>query len=315
VAGAVALALLAGLAPIGGDGLLHNVSWPMSLPPALELLGASLFFVSFVWLSRQGAVGSDSFLGWIAAGCAFAGFSMITLALAPAGKVGWVQSGDLLRGAAVGTWAIGAVTEIFSYWSRIAQAVRTETRRSLALDLHDGLAQELALLASYTYAPAEVRAERQWHEQVDATAARALAEARRAIVTLTDEAVPFEADIERTVEWISRPDVDIRVEIDAGVVTTTTDLLQREYLVRIVREAVTNAIRHGSARHIDVIFEAGTSPRLAVFDDGVGFDPARVASIGRLGLISMRERAEAIGASLAVRSVPGEGTTVEVLWP
>ena len=144
---------------------------------------------------------------------------------------------------------------------------------------------------------------------------RALAEARRAIVTLTDEAVPFEADIERTVEWFSRSDVDIRVEIDAGMATTATDLMQREYLVRIVREAVTNAIRHGSARHIDVIFEAGASPRLAVFDDGVGFDPAREASIGHLGLISMRERAEAIGASLAVRSVPGQGTTVEVLWP
>ena len=85
--------------------------------------------------------------------------------------------------------------------------------------------------------------------------------------------------------------------------------------MRIVREAVTNAVRHGGASHIDIVFEAGQSPALRILDDGVGFDPAAAAGSGHLGLVSMRERAEAIGASLAVRSAPGQGTTVEVLWP
>jgi signal transduction histidine kinase len=285
------------------------------LASVLHFGAALLFLLAFVWLSRQAAAESDPFVGWIAAGCVFAGFSMINFALLPAGRPGWLHSGALLQGAAVCTWTIGALSEILSYWSRIAEAARADTRRSLALDLHDGLAQELALLATYTYAPAEVRAEPAWHEQLSATATRALAEARRAIAALTGDAVPFEADIERTVEGISTSDVDIRVDVDAGIAMSTTHDLQRESLVRIIREAVTNAVRHGGARHIDVVFKAGSPPRLQVFDDGVGFDPSHVADLGHLGLISMRERAEAIGASLAVHSVPGEGTTVEVSWP
>jgi two-component system sensor histidine kinase DegS len=50
---------------------------------------------------------------------------------------------------------------------------------------------------------------------------------------------------------------------------------------------------------------------LTVRDDGVGFDPAQVAA-DRYGLAGMHERAEAIGARLAVRSKPGLGTTVEL---
>ncbi len=313
--GIVGLAALVWLAPIGGGGLLHGASWPQTLGPALHLGAAALFLVAFVWLSRQATTESDPFLGWIAAGCVFAGFSMINFALLSSVRSGWLHSGALLQGAAVCTWTIGALSEILSYWSRIAEAARADTRRGLALELHDGLAQELALLATYTYAPAEVRAEPAWHEQLSATATRALAEARRAIAALSEDAVPFEADIERTVEGISSSDVDIRVDVDAGIATSTTHELQRESLVRIIREAVTNAVRHGGARHIDVVFKAGSPPRLQVFDDGVGFDPSHVADLGHLGLISMRERAEAIGASLAVHSAPGEGTTVEVSWP
>jgi signal transduction histidine kinase len=185
----------------------------------------------------------------------------------------------------------------------------------VALELHDGLAQELALLSTYTFASAEVRSQPEWHEQLQMTATRALAEARRAIVALaTDEAAPFGDDLERTAESISS-DIDIHVEVDSVVGASATDPLHRESIVRIVREAVTNAVRHGGAKHIDILFASDGSPSLRVFDDGVGFDPARVADSGRLGLVSMRERAEAIGASLAVRSAPGQGTTVEVLWP
>ncbi len=52
---------------------------------------------------------------------------------------------------------------------------------------------------------------------------------------------------------------------------------------------------------------------LRVRDDGRGFDPARVAE-GRLGLISMRERAAAIGATISINSAPGQGTQITVEW-
>jgi two-component system, NarL family, sensor histidine kinase DegS len=57
---------------------------------------------------------------------------------------------------------------------------------------------------------------------------------------------------------------------------------------------------------------------LWVVDDGCGFDPAHVQLAGArlgLGLTAMRERVEAIGGRLTIRTAPGRGTTVEALVP
>ena len=314
--GVGAILVLVWLVPISRGGLLDQSPGSPSASAVLQLPGALVFFVAFLALSRQAAARSDPFLGWIAAGCVFGGFAMVSYALLPTGTVDWLRTGDILRGAAVCTWAIGAVSEIFSYWSRIAESARRDARRGVALDLHDGLAQELALLTMHTYASAQTRAQPLWHEQLQMTAERALAEARRAIAALAvDEPIPFGADLERTAESISGTDVDICVAVDADEDATPLDPLKRESIVRIVREAVTNAVRHGGANHIDILFEADGAPALRIFDNGAGFDAGRASISGRFGLVSMRERAEAMGASLAVRSAPGEGTTVEVRWP
>ncbi|MGA3354742.1 MAG: ATP-binding protein [Acidimicrobiales bacterium] len=315
-AAAAAVVLLVWLAPIDKAGLLSHVSWPRSLASVLLLVDAPMFFAASFRLSRRASAQSDPFLGWIGTGCVLAGFAMICYALLPAGNPDWLRAGDILRAAAVVTWAVGAVREILSYWSSLGEAVRKQARLDVAVDLHDGLAQELALLATYTYEPPDVRARPEWHEQLQATATRALAEARRAIVALTtDRPMSFQTDLERTVESISGNDVEVRVEVDPGVGVMTRYAMERESIVRIVREAVTNAVRHGGARRIDIVFEADESRVLRVVDDGVGFDPAGTSTFGRFGLASMRETAGTIGASVAVRSAPGHGTTVEVLWP
>ena len=147
----VAVVLLVRLAPISHSGLLEQTSWPQSLSSVALLLDGGLFFLASFLLSRRAEAQSDAFLSWIAAGSVFAGFAMISYALLPAGRPEDVSPGDLLRAAAVGTWAIGAVSEILSYWAKIAESARKETRQRAALDLHDGLAQELALLTTYTY--------------------------------------------------------------------------------------------------------------------------------------------------------------------
>jgi signal transduction histidine kinase len=92
-------------------------------------------------------------------------------------------------------------------------------------------------------------------------------------------------------------------------------------LLRIVQEALANAARHAQARRIDVAVEQGdASLVIEVVDDGVGFDPeARSMRARRLGLTSMRERAEAQGGSLSIVSVAapaaGHGTRVRVEVP
>jgi signal transduction histidine kinase len=81
-------------------------------------------------------------------------------------------------------------------------------------------------------------------------------------------------------------------------------------------EALTNAFRHAGASRVAVTLEYRPDRfRLRVADDGAGIDAAVLEAGGRAGLAVMRERAEAAGGTLEVRSVPGEGTRVEMEVP
>ncbi len=84
-------------------------------------------------------------------------------------------------------------------------------------------------------------------------------------------------------------------------------------LYRVVQEAVTNVVRHAAATRIDVLIERRDG-RVVVMveDDGKGFAPATAWGAECLGLIGMRERAEALGGTLTIESAPGEGTTIAV---
>jgi signal transduction histidine kinase len=99
---------------------------------------------------------------------------------------------------------------------------------------------------------------------------------------------------------------------------------REEALYRIAQEALANALRHApSARRIDVrlyVRRGGAEAVLRVRDDGPGFAPQRItapprADGGGMGLPGMRARADALGGTLAVRSSPGRGTTVEARLP
>ena len=78
----------------------------------------------------------------------------------------------------------------------------------------------------------------------------------------------------------------------------------------MVQEALTNAVRHAGAGRITVTAtRADRVLRVAVDDDGVGFDPAAVAHRS-LGLAGMRERLALVGGALSGESRPGRGTRV-----
>lgn len=89
-----------------------------------------------------------------------------------------------------------------------------------------------------------------------------------------------------------------------------------EELLRIGREAVSNAVRHAQATTIrmELAFVADRII-LRVQDDGVGFEPATATTNGHYGLVSMQERAEAAGGRLTLESCRGQGTVVEVSVP
>ena len=86
-------------------------------------------------------------------------------------------------------------------------------------------------------------------------------------------------------------------------------------IVNIVREAVSNSVRHGRASRVTVRAARGEREiALAISDDGIGFHPGPGGSSGH-GLGNMRARAAALGGSLQVDSAPGKGTRVLLTLP
>jgi len=88
----------------------------------------------------------------------------------------------------------------------------------------------------------------------------------------------------------------------------------------IVREAVNNALKHAQANVIQVCLkETPIAICAAITDDGAGFAADQVLhqyeQRGSLGLVNIRERAEALGGTLTIRSAPGQGTCVSVCIP
>ncbi len=83
---------------------------------------------------------------------------------------------------------------------------------------------------------------------------------------------------------------------------------------RIVQESLTNATKHGDARHARVeVAEDDAIVRVTVRDDGRGFDPTAQSS--GFGLVGMQERAELLHGSFEVEASPGQGTTVNAVFP
>ncbi len=315
----VSVVVLVAFAPLGAaSGLPANLSErpnPMADPlvASIQMIICLLFALAAARFAVVADDHDDSFLSWLAVGCALAASASLDYALYPSLNPSSVLIGDVVWAGAVGAWAFGAVGEIVSYWTAVGQLARAEERRRLARDLHDGLAQELAFIVTHVQTPAAEQAPAAWLQQLRNAAERALAESRRAIDTLISDApAPLQADLDRAVQDIAeRTGAHVDFDVDADI-----PVEQHETLVRIVREAVTNATRHGQASHISVTFADGEHPVLQVRDNGNGFDPAVIAKPNNgFGLVSMRERAEALGATLAVSSTPGKGTIVEVAWP
>jgi len=224
-----------------------------------------------------------------------------------------VTPGDWLRLAAYVVAVVAAAAEFTSYWLRLAHSAVLEERRRIAHDLHDGLAQELAFIATQSRALAG-KSERL--SSVARAAERALDESRRAIAALTrpvDE--PLDVALAQQAEEIGGR-LGIRVLLELEPVQSVSSGT-KEALLRIAREAMTNAGRHGRPSKIVVGLSNGHGVTLRVSDDGRGFRPddPRVFAGGRYGVAGMRERAEALAGSFVLQSRPYGGTRIEVWVP
>ena len=120
---------------------------------------------------------------------------------------------------------------------------------------------------------------------------------------------PLDGALVQAAEEVAhRVGMQVRFEGARGVVVPGET---REALIRIVREAVTNAARHGGAQRVALELRNGRGVRLRVADDGSGFVAGETRP-GSFGLVSMRERTEALGGRFRLETEPGAGTAIEV---
>ena len=203
-------------------------------------------------------------------------------------------------------------------YRRAQELATVEERARVARELHDSVSQRLfsmvyearaaALRASDPDASAALR-------RLEEAAGTALKEMKALVYALRPKSLErdgLEATLRDHVEALRRAHgaaIELRVHGEPA-------LPPREELamLRIAQEALYNAIRHAPGARIRVVLEQDPAEaRLSVKDWGPGFDAAALPRVRRtMGLVTMRERAASIKATLEVDSAPGRGTDVRV---
>ncbi len=322
--GAVAVTVM--LAGVAADAWLKEAIDPTTPPTrgqpgagahavvsVVQLLALGLYVVAAAGFTRQSRKEGDELLRWLGAGAALGAFARLHYFLFPSLYSNWVYTGDLLRLGSYLFFLMGATREISAYWSDQARLAAVEERRRLARDLHDGLTQELAFIRSQTAAMAGGTVIPGMAAHLAAAAERALDESRHAVEALADDfELPLADKLRQAAEdVVTRAGATVELDVESAA---PVPMITRDAMVRVVREATTNAVRHGGARYVVVRLATDHGDvRITVTDDGRGFDPAQVRA--GFGLRSMRQRVEALGGELHVASAPGSGTTIEAALP
>jgi two-component system nitrate/nitrite sensor histidine kinase NarX len=195
-----------------------------------------------------------------------------------------------------------------------------QERQRLARDLHDAVTQTLfsASLIAEVLPRLWERDEqlgRDRLEEVRQLTRGALAEMRTLLLELRPSAL-VDADLGDLLRQLAeattgRSRIPVAVQVE-GACPMTAEVKVAFY--RIAQEALNNVAKHAQAEHATV--QLNCSPgqvEMCVSDDGRGFDPHDIPP-DHLGVGIMRERAEAIGATLRLSSEAGQGTEVTVIW-
>jgi PAS domain S-box-containing protein len=225
-------------------------------------------------------------------------------------------------GRVIGASAIARdITERKTLQREVLEIAAREQRR-IGQDLHDGIGQELTGLAMLAQRLAGILADKALPEAgAGAKIASGLDQALTHVRALSKGLVPVEVDAEGLM--VALRELAARAGELNGIGCTfrcrepvaILDNQTPTHLYRMSQEALTNAIKHGRARHVVISLEAeGDLVTLKVRDDGVGFqEPSK--DVAGTGLRIMRYRAELIGAKLTIEPAASQGTIVTCTLP
>jgi signal transduction histidine kinase len=280
---------------------------------AAELAIMLIMAVAAGGFARRASRSGDELTRWLAIAATFGAFARLNYFLFPSLYSQYFYAGDILRLCFQLALFAAGVSELRRTRHVLATAAVRGERQRLARDVHDGVAQDLAYIVQQGRrlmrepgAPTGLRA-------LVVAAERSLDESRHVVASLGrpgDE--PLAEALALTArETVGREGgrVELRVTGDVKVPAAT-----QEALLRVVREAIINARRHGRAETIVVELSEQPCLRVTVTDDGRGFDvDAASATPGHFGIQSMDARVRAVGGVLTIESEAGRGARVEVV--
>lgn len=193
-----------------------------------------------------------------------------------------------------------------------------EDRGRVSRDLHDSVLQSLYAIGLSLETSHRISAAPQSgtdHAYIHAVNQlnRLIHEVRGMIKRLTDGSVQ-DVNLEEELRKLAGSYEQIGgVTVALGLQHTALDMLTREEeqeILNIVREALSNCVRHAKASHVDVTVRAHHNRiRVSVRDNGKGFTVTESSPKG-YGLMNMETRARKLGGSLLLQSKPGHGTRI-----
>ncbi|MDR3401526.1 MAG: sensor histidine kinase [Chthoniobacter sp.] len=204
--------------------------------------------------------------------------------------------------------------------SQVEAVTIADERQRIAREFHDTLEQELVGVSLRLDAAATRADESKLRDLL--TGAQRLVQqlqvgARSFVWNLRDSSLTRQPLADAIRSAVTNVTAGRQLEIlTLGEARRLPELIGHE-LLRVAQEATANAVKHGDAQRIAILldFTDAAHMRLAIEDDGAGFDPATPVPAGHFGLIGIRERVEKLGGTIQLRSEPGKGTAVEVIVP
>jgi signal transduction histidine kinase len=205
-----------------------------------------------------------------------------------------------------------------SHSSQVSLEVE-QARRRLAVDLHDGIGQLLALLnikLGLIRKDPEVETLEPRLEEVESLIAEAREQSREMTWQLSPP-VLYEVGLVAAVRWLAK-DIErrygLRVTVEEAGECSPLDAATGISLFRSVSELLINVAKHAKIDNAVVrVSSWGNVIMIVVEDRGVGFDPSSIQS--EYGLFSIRERLHYLDGELRVASKPGEGTRITLVAP
>ncbi|PWT94536.1 MAG: hypothetical protein C5B55_02550 [Blastocatellia bacterium] len=198
-------------------------------------------------------------------------------------------------------------------------------RNRIAREIHDTLAQNLAGIALQLESVSMQTTEMppSLSERLDQACSLvrySLSEARRAVSDLRSDELERHELAAELPEIAAKMAATTAAEAKVQVVGTPRRLspVLEKNILRIFQEAMANAVKHASAKNIEIKLQYDADAlMLSVQDDGSGFDTDNIIplGVGHYGLMGMRERAERIGGRLTLTSQLGRGTELLVEVP